>query len=92
MNEVQLTAQEKKVSELAARGLSNRSIAEQLELKEKTVKFHLTKVYRKLQTNRAGLILRAVKGDRPITLTPDDLAVELLMDVVSLGKAGLPYQ
>lgn len=91
MNEASnLTGQEKKVVELAARGLSNREIGVQLTITEKTVKFHLTKVYKKLGVNRHTLILKygTLVGQAP---TPDEHAAGLLMDVVRLGKAGLPY-
>ena len=42
-----LTAQERKVAVLAARGLTNREVAERMFLSVKTVEFHLANVYRK---------------------------------------------
>lgn len=44
---VQLTETENKVIELLKQGHSNAYIALKLEVKEKTVKFHLTNIYRK---------------------------------------------
>ncbi|BAL88388.1 putative LuxR-family transcriptional regulator [Actinoplanes missouriensis 431] len=43
-----LTTQERQVAELAARGLVNRAIAEQLFLSVRTVSTHLSRIYRKM--------------------------------------------
>ena len=48
-----LTAREREILCLAAEGLSNARLAQQLWVTEQTVKFHLSNVYRKIQvTNR----------------------------------------
>src|SRR5699024_8767712 len=44
-----LTTQELEVAQNAASGLTNKEIAAQLFLSPKTVEFHLTRIYRKLQ-------------------------------------------
>lgn len=54
-----LTPAERRVADLAANGLSNREVAEQLFLTLKTVENHLTSVYRKL-----GISSRAQVADR----------------------------
>lgn len=43
-----LTAQERRIAELAAAGMTNRQIAQELYLTEKTVETHLSNAYRKL--------------------------------------------
>jgi DNA-binding NarL/FixJ family response regulator len=51
-----LTVQERQVAELAAKGLSNRQIGEQLFISHRTVGYHLGKVFTKLGVaNRAQL-------------------------------------
>ncbi|MEU4239821.1 AAA family ATPase [Actinoplanes sp. NPDC026619] len=50
-----LTAAEHRVAELAARGLSNREIAQQLYVTRRTVETHLTHVFQKLGGTRADL-------------------------------------
>ena len=53
-----LTETETKVVKLVLNGLSNRDIAKDLYLSEKTVKFHLYKIFKKLSVkNRSELIL-----------------------------------
>jgi DNA-binding CsgD family transcriptional regulator len=44
-----LTASERRVARMAAEGLTNREIAQSLFLTEKTIEYHLTGVYRKLE-------------------------------------------
>jgi DNA-binding NarL/FixJ family response regulator len=51
-----LTASERRVAELAATGVTNRAIAQQLFVTPKTVEVHLSAVYRKLGiSSRRGL-------------------------------------
>jgi DNA-binding CsgD family transcriptional regulator len=52
----ELSAQERRVAELAAAGLSNKEVAERLRLSPRTVSAHLYRVFPKLGiTSRAGL-------------------------------------
>ncbi|MFN8110189.1 MAG: helix-turn-helix transcriptional regulator [Thermoleophilia bacterium] len=54
-----LTSSQRRVAELAARGLTNRAVAAELFMSEKTVEAHLTNVYRKLDIHsRAQLVMR----------------------------------
>lgn len=46
-NENDLTFAERAVEKLLLLGLSNMEIADELELSDKTVKFHLTNIYKK---------------------------------------------
>jgi DNA-binding CsgD family transcriptional regulator len=50
-----LTPREQRVVELAAEGLTNKQIAQQLFLTVRTVETHLSRAYRKLGTTRADL-------------------------------------
>jgi two-component system, NarL family, nitrate/nitrite response regulator NarL len=57
-----LTAREREISELVARGLSNKHIARRLALAEGTVKIHLHNIYRKVNVmNRTALAALALK-------------------------------
>lgn len=57
-----LSAREVEVLRLIGRGMSNAEIARELFLSEKTVKNHLTNIFRKLQvTDRTQAILFAIK-------------------------------
>ena len=53
-----LSNREAEVAELVTQGLSNRDVASQLFVTEKTVKFHLTNIYKKMSVkSRAQLIV-----------------------------------
>lgn len=53
-----LSNREAEVAELVSRGLSNKEVANQLFVTEKTVKFHLTNIYKKMSVkSRAQLIV-----------------------------------
>ena len=51
----ELTRREREIAELAARGLSNREIAEELCITETTVKKHLSNIFEKLEINSREL-------------------------------------
>jgi DNA-binding NarL/FixJ family response regulator len=55
----QLTETERRIADLAARGLTNRAIAEELFLATKTVEANMARAYRKL-----GIRTRAELGAR----------------------------
>jgi DNA-binding NarL/FixJ family response regulator len=58
----ELTAREREVLELVARGMPNKAIALRLSLSEKTVKAHVSAVLRKLDvTDRTQAALKAVR-------------------------------
>jgi two-component system nitrate/nitrite response regulator NarL len=60
-----LTRRERDVVRLVAGGLSNRSVAHHLGLREGTVKIHLHNIYRKLRIqNRMALVLMNVSARR----------------------------
>src|SRR5277367_110526 len=53
-----LSHREAEVAELVTKGLSNKEVASQLFVTEKTVKFHLTNIYKKMsEKSRAQLIV-----------------------------------
>jgi DNA-binding NarL/FixJ family response regulator len=58
----ELTARERDVLTLVARGMANKAIARELSLSEKTVKTHVSAILRKLDvTDRTQAALRAVR-------------------------------
>jgi two-component system nitrate/nitrite response regulator NarL len=63
-----LTAREEEILRLVARGLSNKAVARELDLQEKTVKHHMTRILNKLHVkNRteAAILLRDIEPRRP---------------------------
>lgn len=61
-NEERLTTRELEVLQLVGRGMSNNEIAQHLFLSEKTVKNHLTNIFRKISvTDRTQAVLYALK-------------------------------
>jgi DNA-binding NarL/FixJ family response regulator len=61
-NDCPLTARERDVLSALAQGWSNRRIAEELRLSERTVKFHLSNIYGKLAvSDRAEALVHAVR-------------------------------
>src|SRR5271166_5389862 len=53
-----LSNRESEVAELVTKGMSNKEVANQLFVTEKTVKFHLTHIYKKMNVkSRAQLIV-----------------------------------
>jgi Response regulator containing a CheY-like receiver domain and an HTH DNA-binding domain len=61
--EERLTLRELEVLQLIAKGLSNHEIAQQLFLSEKTVKNHLTNIFRKIDVaDRTQAVLYAIKN------------------------------
>lgn len=59
---VQLTAREKDVLSLAAKGANNKEIAEKLFLREVTIKSHMNNVFKKLKvSNRTQAVLTALQ-------------------------------
>jgi len=60
---IELTETESKIVKLVLQGFSNRNIADHLFLSEKTVKFHLYKIFKKLSVkSRSELILFCFKN------------------------------
>ncbi|MER2490493.1 helix-turn-helix domain-containing protein [Catenovulum sediminis] len=58
-----LSKRETEVVELILLGLTNKAIAEQLYVSERTVKFHCSNVYEKMRvSNRLELILELSEG------------------------------
>ena len=63
----ELTATERRVAELAARGLTNREVAARAFMSPKTVQANLTRIYRKLGiSSRAELGARMAEERRPL--------------------------
>jgi DNA-binding CsgD family transcriptional regulator len=59
-----LTASERRVAEMAATGMTTRTLAEQLFVTQKTVETHLTRIYRKLNINRRSDLADALSDAR----------------------------
>lgn len=69
-----LSKREREVAELLSTGMGTKAVAKQLELSPKTVEFHRTRLYRKLDVTNAVELVRALQ-DASGTASPQALAV-----------------
>lgn len=68
-----LSKAEQLVADMVAKGLSNKEVGVELFITEKTVKFHLTNIFKKENvSSRAELILKYARSspDRPVHVEP----------------------
>jgi RNA polymerase sigma factor (sigma-70 family) len=70
-----LTAREQEVVTWAEQGMTNKEIATQLGVSEKTVKTHLQNVFRKLKVSRRGQLLRLRLASPPPPAAPPPSAL-----------------
>ena len=66
-----LTSREEEVAALVARGLSNRQIASELHLSERTIEHHVSKILRKLHLASRTEIAAWATQQRLIAPNPD---------------------
>jgi DNA-binding CsgD family transcriptional regulator len=60
-----LTPQEFQIATLVAEGLTNRDVAARLYLSRKTVEFHLSNAFRKLDVRSRGELIRLFAAQAP---------------------------
>ena len=68
----ELTKRERTLLEAIARGLSTKAISRELWISEKTVKFHLTNIYRKLGVHNRTGAMRYAFDHGLVTSRPED--------------------
>lgn len=84
-----LSLREKDVARLVALGLSNKQIANRLEISEQTVKNHLQSIFRKLAVgNRVELTLHVRTSRRTTHRRRSDVPVRTYRAAVSAAKRG----
>jgi DNA-binding CsgD family transcriptional regulator len=90
-----LSNREAEVAELVSKGLSNKEVANQLFVTEKTVKFHLTNIYKKMSVkSRAQLIVWCLphlgfvenESTQPTT-TPMSAGAAASVNTIPVGSA-----
>jgi DNA-binding CsgD family transcriptional regulator len=98
-----LSNREAEVAELVTKGLSNKEVANQLFVTEKTVKFHLTNIYKKMNVkSRSQLIVWCMphmsfqenEADMPATTTVQPLATapQATPSVIPAGNSTVSQQ
>jgi len=70
-----LSKREREVAELLSTGMGTKAVAKQLDLSPKTVEFHRTRLYRKLDVTNAVELVRALQGAGVQATAPQALAV-----------------
>lgn len=63
-----LTPSERRVSEMAARGMTNKEIAQALFVTLRTVEMHLSSAYRKLEIHSRRGLAEALADDGPVRI------------------------
>lgn len=82
-----LSNREAEVAELVTQGLSNKEVANRLFVTEKTVKFHLTNIYKKMNVkSRAQLIVWCLPN-MTFTEKSDVAIIESTPTVISQGNS-----
>ncbi len=90
-----LSNRESEVAELVTKGMSNKEVANQLFVTEKTVKFHLTNIYKKMNVkSRAQLIVWCLphigfveKEERAAEATQAAAAPAAIQSTIPAGSA-----
>jgi ATP/maltotriose-dependent transcriptional regulator MalT len=85
-----LSAQESKIAHLAARGLSNREIGQQLYLSPRTVSSHLYRIFPKLDISTRGQIAARLAGEPATSSVVRRSAAAGPPDAVDRPKPGGP--
>jgi DNA-binding CsgD family transcriptional regulator len=70
------TPAEARVTEKVFEGKTNRKISEELQVSEKTVKFHLTKIFKKFKVKSRNELMAKFLGLRPISHLADIVQAE----------------
>jgi DNA-binding CsgD family transcriptional regulator len=93
-----LSNREAEVAELVSKGLSNKEVANQLFVTEKTVKFHLTNIYKKMNVkSRAQLIvwclphLGFVENEAPAATTRPSMESVNSINTIPAGSATVSH-
>lgn len=90
MNE--LTSREIELQQLVAQGLTNDEVAAKLFIEEKTVKFHLSRIFKKQGVkNRSQLIVKVLQ-DELGKIRSDRSALQAEVEVLRSGGAGGRHQ
>ena len=63
MKDLPTTERQKQIVLLVSKGLRNKEVATELFIAEKTVKFHLTQVFKKLNVRNRTELSAKVRGD-----------------------------
>ncbi len=85
---MELTVRELEIENLVIKGLKNKEIGDLLGVKEKTIKFHLSKIYNKRNVKSRATLLADKLRDKPIvevTKTKAEIEAAMTETLKSLG-------
>ena len=85
-----LSNREAEVAELVTKGLSNKEVANQLFVTEKTVKFHLTNIYKKMSVKSRSQLIVWCLPHMGFVEKEEKPAVEINAGAAQTGAQSIP--
>lgn len=82
-----LSSREIEITEKVSVGLRNKEIGNMFDISEKTVKFHLTSIYKKLGVNRSQLVLKITELKKQIAADEANKTYEAAVEQATIAHS-----